>query len=271
MKRIVYCLLSIVYCLCACSPPNRSEESEERDIALKNNISRITEYRTILNLGGILLKEQVSREKLFDKNGFKIKEITHYDDGTIENIISLSYDKNGNLIFRKAVKPDSSVSFSDKRIYDENNNKTDYYFYNPDGSVLYRKPAIYDKEGRMIESRMYHDGEFKAVNKYKYVAKRMIENYECDEIGNFRHKWVYRYDERKNLIEEAQYKTDNDFSPLKNRYEYNAANLMVKETKYIGEEIQSWFIYEYNDKKLLSAKNEYVSGRFASKFRYQYE
>ncbi|OFY62512.1 MAG: hypothetical protein A3H98_13175 [Bacteroidetes bacterium RIFCSPLOWO2_02_FULL_36_8] len=268
MYRIWFFLLVIF--LPGCSTPNSSEEGKEREMAFKNHIKKITEFKTILNLGGIWLKEQVHREKFFDKNGFKFKEITHYDDGSIENIISLQYDKNGNLIFRKAVNPDSSVSYSDKRVFDEHNNKIEYYFYNPDSTLLYRKPAVYDKEGKMIESRMYHDGEWKATYKYKYQDARMTENNIYDSTGNFKHKWLYVYDNRNNLIEEVQYNSQNYIS-YQNKYEYTKDNFLIKETNYVGEEVQRSFSYKYNGKNLMEIKNEYVYGRLNSKFRYEYD
>lgn len=256
--------------LSGCSYTIKDEESKERDLVLKNNIKKIIEYRTITNPGGVTLKEQLCCEKLFDNYGFKVKEITHNDDGNIESIISLNYDTSGNLILRKAVRPDSSISYADKRVYDKNNHKTDYYFYNPDGSVLYRKSMVYDYSGRMIESRMFHDGILKAVNKYKYEGKRMIENDEFDSIGNFRHKWLYRYDELGNLIEEAQFNTQN-YCTIKNIYEFNAANKMIKEIKYTGDYLQFIGVYEYDNKNLLSGKTVYNAGKISAKYRYKYD
>ncbi|MDP1726403.1 MAG: hypothetical protein Q8M15_06435 [Bacteroidota bacterium] len=253
-----------------CSHPNRDEESKERNFVLKNNIKKITEYLTIINPGEMQLKEQINHEKLYDDNGFKIKEIIYNDDGVIENIISLNYDKKGNLIFRKAVKPDSSISYSDARIFDAHSNKTDYYFYNPDGSVLYKKAAKYDNYGRLTESRMYHDGVLKAVNKYTYQDMQMLENEECDSAGNFRHKWLYKFDEFGNLTEEAQYNVNN-YCTMKNLYEFNMARQLVKEIKYIGAYIQYRASYQYNGNGLLDAKIEYsTNGKISARYRYQY-
>lgn len=253
-----------------CSHQTKNAEYKEREMVLKYHIKKITEYQTVLNPVGIFQKELIRREKTYNKYGFKIKETVYHNDGTLEYVISLQYDKNGNLIFRKAVNPDSTLSFSDKGIYDENNNKTDYYFYNPDGSVLYRKPAVFDEEDRMIENRVFHDGELKAVSKFIYQDSKMIENNEYDSAGNFRHKWLYQYDVNSNLIEEMQLKSKN-IETYKNTYQYNEWNQLTKETRHSGGGFQNTFIYEYYLNRLLSAKSEYSTGRFISKLRYQYE
>ena len=269
-----FIIFGIIAGIDACSKMNHNKTAEENEqyIALKYRIKNSKEYVTYYRLGGGEQAEYIRREKIYDSNGLRTKEIVHSpEDSSIENITLHTYDSFGNLVFRKAVKTDSSSLFSEKRIYDKNNNKTESYFYNADGSVLYHKTFVYDKEGRLLKSQIVHDGQLKSKYTYEYNGMNMTESDDFDSTGKFLSKWLYNYDAHDNQIEAVQYNSKNILQQ-KTTSEYNSMDFKTKETNYFGTELRDFFIYEYNWKNLLSVRTEYASNsKITAKYRYKYE
>ncbi len=264
-------LIILLFCVSSCSSDYKSktEEQMENEMALKYRIRNITEYKTTFQFGNQQNK-QISNLKIFDENGMKKKEIG-YSLGSIENIITFEYDKNGNLLNESGIKKDSSFLFKITRSYYENNLRKELYFYLPDGTYKYRNLATYDKSGRMIELKYYWPDGLKSINKYVYRGHKKTEDTEYSPDGEFRYKWIYKYDNKDNLIEAVQYYPNNIIN-RKITYEYDLGRLLVKQSNYFGESIQNIFSFAYNDKKLMSSKIETsAGGMISAKFSYQYD
>lgn len=265
-------LLVIILFISSCShiTSNKTDEEKERLVMQKNKVKRITEYQTSF-FGALENKEQLSRVKVFDKNGLKIKE-EQYMDGSIDCVISNEYDKEDNLILSIGLNTSGGLVYKETRSYDKDNNRKELVFYLPDGTFKYKNFSVYDKEGKLIERNWYRPDGFKAKNKFTYNGLKKIEDTEYAPDGSFRYKWVYRYDAKDNLTEAVQY-YPNDIINAKITYQYNHYNQLVKQTDYFGDSIQDIVTFEYDKKTLLlSVKTEYTPNeKISSRYKYQYE
>ena len=264
-------IIILLFCVSSCSTDyrNKTEEQLEHEKVVKYKIKSIKQFKNTFQFG-IEQKEQLSRLENFDENGFKQKEII-YSDGNIESNINFEYDKNGNLINANSSTPKNSFIYKITRNYYENNLIKELYYYHADGTYKYRNIATYDKSGRMTELKYFYPDGLKSINKFVYSGHKKTEDAEYAPTGEFRYKWVYKYDNKDNLIEAIQYYPNNIINS-KITYEYDQGRLLLKQINYFGESIQNISSFTYNEKKLLSSKTEMASGGMISaKYTYQYE
>jgi hypothetical protein len=271
-----YCFATtFLFLLCSvssCSNINHTltDEEKERTLVLNYKIKTITELRTSV-FNGVNQPEKFSRIKHFDSNGFLTSETDYKMDGSPDDFLNYEYDNSGNLVLIKAFNPDSSLLFRETRSYDKNKSRKEFYFFLPDGTYKYRNIATYDSEGRMKELAWYWPTGFKSKNVYQYDDGKKISDEEFNPEGALTYKWIYKYDDKENLIEATQY------SPLENInrkiiYEYNNSDQLIRQTNYVGAEIQNSISFFYDEKKLLLSKTELsASKRVTSIIRYQYE
>lgn len=261
-------LLGIISC--SKMEQRKTDEEQEREVVLRNNIKGITEYKTSYSLD-VPGKESISHEKSFNKKGFKVKEVLYKFEGSPEFIISHEYDDNGNLILSTSLGPDSSFRFKVIKTYDENKRRDSITFYLPDGTFKYRNIASYDNVGRMVKLTWYGPEGLRSINKFRYDDNKKMEDAEYGPDEKLRYSWIYKYDEKENLITATQYSPENTVN-YKIEYKYNADNQLIKQIDYSGESIQTISKLEYDSKKLLSSKTEYsASGKIAVRYRYAYE
>ncbi|MBI4947359.1 MAG: hypothetical protein HY840_13285 [Bacteroidetes bacterium] len=259
----------VLVLLSSCSYHLKTEEEAERELMLRNKVKSITELTTPVRVS-LDAEEYISKETIFDQNGFKRKVVNHNADGSIESTVTCGYDKNNNLILTQGANSDKT-SFKETRSYDNHNNRIDLYHYLSDGSYKYRNRASYDSKGRMIELDWYWPTGLSAKRFYVYDGENMKEESEYSPQGQLLYKWKYKQDANNNLIEAVQYKPDSTILSKKVFF-YSNVNQLIKRIFYSGESIQNSQTYEYNKNGLMSAKNDFNPfGKVSVKYRYQYE
>ncbi|MBI2968297.1 MAG: hypothetical protein HYY40_10870 [Bacteroidetes bacterium] len=257
--------------LLACSQAVTTGQEKERELIKKNKIQSITEYVIFTHLG-IEDKEYINHVRLFNREGLLIKETIFLKEGRMDFFAIHEYDRNNNLILTTAMKPDSSFFYKETLSYDGNHNMTEkVYFEQPNGPYFYKNTAVYDSRRRMQEYFWWWPTGLKAINTFTYDGMKMREKMECDPMGKFLYKWVFKYNEKENLTEAVQYYPDSILNS-KITYKYDLFNRLTKQINYTRGSIQKTATFEYDRKNLLTSKTEYSSaGRVSAKFRYLYE
>lgn len=224
-------------------------------IKLKLQDWRITTFNI---LGNII------EEKIFDENG-KINSISRIKYDKENNIIEKTfvgggnseigkyiYDKNGNNIEFTYYHNNDEISFKQINKFDQKNNLIDHRFYEYNGNLRDKTLSKYNDNGLVIETKEYSsNGTYivfssKKTKEYDEKGNLIVEkNY--DEKGNLEFIYKYVYDEKNNEIEKILSK---DNSIEKNTRTFDKFNNCIKNFEYLNNNLKSNFTNNYKyDKK----------------------
>ncbi|MFH1004720.1 MAG: hypothetical protein V1781_04395 [Bacteroidota bacterium] len=134
------------------------------------------------------------------------------------------------------------------------------------------KHILFNDKGNIIEKILYwlwDDGNtYSAKLTYKYDEKEnLIEKNECKSDGTLNMKWIYKYDEKENRIEKNEYESDEILN-RKYIYKYDEKGNISEEKGNISEEIRcvsdknsysTKWTYKYDEKGNISEESEYES------------
>jgi hypothetical protein len=240
--RIYITLAGLLIFMFAC--PQAADDKKNRDIYVRNGI-----------------KNQISWDYAYDgnkpgKNGKKTSVSFFSSRGDITQVI--------------AYNPKGQVIHIEKYSYDAHGNKTEYSRFqgNTDTQADYQKISKYNEANQLVEENGY-DGVEHFSNTYQYDENgdmadiRYTKNNVLSEkriftrngnttlvtvynpSGAVTSKLVLRYDDRKNLVEEAVYGV-NQSELEKKTYNYDENENLKEEAKYKQDKITLKTTYDYN-------------------------
>jgi hypothetical protein len=180
------------------------------------------------------------------------------------------YDAAGNIAQVTTFNPKGAIVNIEKYKYDSHGNKTEYSRYagTTDKQAAYQKISKYNDRNLVYEESGY-DGVEHFTNNYKYddqgelIEIRYMKNSVLAEkrvfstsgkstqvsvfngSGVLSSKLVLRYDERKNLVEEAVYGV-NQSELEKKTYNYDDNKNLTQEAKYKLDKVTLKTCYNYN-------------------------
>jgi|GEM_PF-1631464 len=205
------------------------------------------------------------------------------------------FDATGNIAQVTTFNPKGAIVNIEKYKYDSHGNKTEYSRYsgNTESQAAYQKISKYNDKNLVYEESGY-DGVEHFTNIYKYDDKgelqeiRYMKNKVLGEkrvfsrdgtstqvsiyngSGLLSSKLVLRYDERKNLVEEAVYGV-NQSELEKKTYNYDDNKNLKEEAKYKLDKITLKTCYNYNangDLVEISEENQGTAKFIKKKYAY---
>jgi len=213
-------------------------------------------------------------KKHAQQNGIKVK--TQYDYSYKGGMPSesgymsskITYDEEGNVTEEINYRSSGEVMTITDYHYDGEGNRTGYDKY--DGSrdrLQYKKSIIFDGKGsKLMETGFNGADHFKTIYKYNgegelheihYVLNKNLDEIRkikrngnltkievYDENDNFLYHLYNRYNDNGKLIEEV--KNESNEESKKIEYDYNSADLLNEETKYLYGDFSYRHILEYD-------------------------
>jgi len=189
-------------------------------------------------------------EQFFDKNKNKIKEVILSEEGDEEQIITYSYDNDGNLISEKhhflfdeieentAFEYENNLLVEKKKEFSYGSIETTVFLYN--NHKLPTSIKVLDEDGIEEESEIF---EYEGKNLIHYLKQNAL-------VGKDTEIW-FKYDEKNRVIEEKRW-SHNDLKTLTTYYDYtndeDEPNIKIKNDK--GAVVEA-HIKELNEKKQL--------------------
>jgi hypothetical protein len=189
-------------------------------------------------------------EQFFDKSKNKIKEVILSEEGDEEQIITYSYDNDGNLISEKhhflfdeieentAFKYENNLLVEKKKEFSYGSIETTVFLYN--NHKLPTSIKVLDEDGIEEESETF---EYEEKNLIHYLKQNAL-------VGKDTEIW-FKYDEKNRVIEEKRW-SHNDLKTLTTYYDYtndeDEPNIKIKNDK--GAVVEA-HIKELNEKKQL--------------------
>ena len=189
-------------------------------------------------------------EQFFDKSKNKIKEVILSEEGDEEQIITYSYDNDGNLISEKhhflfdeieentAFNYENNLLVEKKKEFSYGSIETTVFLYN--NHKLPTSIKVLDEDGIEEESEIF---EYEGKNLIHYLKQNAL-------VGKDTEIW-FKYDEKNRVIEEKRW-SHNDLKTLTTYYDYtndeDEPNIKIKNDK--GAVVEA-HIKVLNEKKQL--------------------
>ena len=189
-------------------------------------------------------------EQFFDKNKNKIKEVILSEEGDEEQIITYSYDNDGNLISEKhhflfdeieentVFEYENNLLVEKKKEFSYGSIETTVFLYN--NHKLPTSIKVLDEDGIEEESEIF---EYEGKNLIHFLKQNAL-------VGKDTEIW-FKYDEKNRVIEEKRW-SHNDLKTLTTYYDYtndeDEPNIKIKNDK--GAVVEA-HIKELNEKKQL--------------------
>jgi hypothetical protein len=220
---------------------NKGQE-RARNIQLYNEMNELTEYSdwdrvTGSNqwrrwLHGIIEKTAENDKIIF----FRREQRYSGDYNLIETTI---YNINGNLISKTG--EDSYQEYNDR-----NDIILSRYENEKSNGIREEKYIIeYDSHFNKTNIKTYEKGNlvYETTNNYN-ENNLLLRTIIFDHVRNTQSKYVYTYDDRKNLLE-AKILDNNDNEIFRKYYQYDMKNRKIKQGEKTGSYERYW-IYEYS-------------------------
>ena len=189
-------------------------------------------------------------EQFFDKSKNKIKEVILSEEGDEEQIITYSYDNDGNLISEKhhflfdeieentVFEYENNLLVEKKKEFSYGSIETTVFLYN--NHKLPTSIKVLDEDGIEEESEIF---EYEGKNLIHFLKQNAL-------VGKDTEIW-FRYDEKNRVIEEKRW-SHNDLKTLTTYYDYtndeDEPNIKIKNDKGAVVEAHK---KELNEKKQL--------------------
>jgi len=177
----------------------------EREYISSSKISSIEKINFNLDSNGKPLKSEKLSTLNYNSKGFLTETIIYDTDGNVKYKFTYDYDNNGRRI--------KTTRFTDAKMtnyytydYNEFGNKTKAYRYDPAGNLEEYYIYKYDDEGNLIEEEWFSSSGGKVYSlKNDYDDGMKTHAYTYDENSDLIYEYVFRYDEKGNIIEEIKY------------------------------------------------------------------
>lgn len=183
----------------------------EREYISLSKINLIEKISFDLASAGTPSKGKKLSTQKYNSRGFLIETIMYDNDGNIQQKFSYEYDKNGvrtnTTRFNSAGQPVNIFKYD----YNMYGNKTKAYRYDLNEKLIEYYIYIYDNRSNLLEEVWYNIKDEKIYRlENKYYNDRKIETCTFDERSRILYKYVYKYDNNGNIIEELKYDSYGD-------------------------------------------------------------
>ncbi len=233
LKMIKYCsqifcclIVGLTIALQSCSSSVETEKKEkvryedktiktvknmellEREYIKSLKIKSIEKINFNLNAEGKPLKNQKLSTQTFNSDGFLVETIVYDDQGKIEYKYSYDYDKTGKKIKASRYTDGKIVQYFTYE-YNEYGNKVKAERFSSSGVPEEYYIYYYNGEGNLIEEEWFSASGIKTYsveNEFDNNLKTESKTY--DENDDLINKYISRYDDKKNIIEEIKYDSD---------------------------------------------------------------
>lgn len=182
----------------------------------------------------------------YDVNG----NITSYKTNTDLVLLVSNYDSTANVIISAKYNFNDKLVYEDTTMLDNNGNRIEQITkgYEP-SPYNFRASYNVDAKGNELEMDAYSNQKFLYKWVYKYDEKgNRIEDVQFYLLDSFLQKLVYQYDENRNMTEMALFK---DSLIERTTFKYNKQGSIIEEAKYGPDdkliETRS-YKYDYDDK-----------------------
>ncbi len=178
----------------------------EREYIKSLKIKSIEKINFNLNAEGKPIKNQKLSTQTFNSDGLLIETIVYDSQGKIEYKYSYDYDKNRFRI--KTARNNSKGEMTNYFTYEYNEygNKTKAKRFNSSGVPEEYYIYSYDREGNLIEEEWFSTTNTKIYNiENEFNNDLKTESKTYDENGDLINKYIFRYDDKKNIVEEIKY------------------------------------------------------------------
>ena len=158
--------------------------------------------------------------------------------GAINEINTITYDYNGNLIELKSFNGSDVLQSRYTYTYDSNGNQIESKWFDGNDVMESRYTSTYDSNGNEIESKSFNGSD---VLQFRYTSTydsngNEIEWKKFDGSDVLQFRYTYTYDSNGNLIEEKKF----DFSDvLETRYTrtYDSNGNLIEEKSLDGSDV----------------------------------
>ena len=221
---LAFLIISITFCFFyGCSSSKETEEKGkevryrpetviknldliEREYIRSSKIKSIEKISFDLTSKGKPFNGKKLSVQTYDPKGFLTGTITYNNEDGIQYKYTYSYDGAGKRIKTTRYNSKGEMKNYYKYDYDDNGNKIKVYCYDVKGNLEEYYVYDYDGDGNLVEERWYSSSGkevYNIENEYENNLKNQSTTY--DENGDLIYKYVFRYDDRGNIIEEAKY------------------------------------------------------------------
>jgi len=200
----------------------------------------------------------------YDEQGNKLERKGYKFDGTLDAKWTYKYDKKGILLEENIYSPEGVLQITTKSTYNENGNKIEESSVYSNGSLNNKELFKYDEKGNLIElnrnspwdslnfkgaycCKVYHytyddksiktsgtgydsKGNISFISKFD-SRKNLIESNSYNKVDNknIEYKTVYKYDDKRNVVEEKYDSSDGSFQGrIFFKYDYDKQNNWIK-------------------------------------------
>jgi len=185
-------------------------EAAEREYIKSSQIRSIEKIDFSINAAGKPLNSRKLSAQNFDRKGFLTNTFIYDKKGDVEYRYSYEYDKNENRIKTTRKNSDGRVVNYFTYEYNEHNNKVRAKRFNPDGILEEYYEYNYDSDGNLSSEDWYSaDGNEVYRIENEYENNRKAESKTFDENGNLVYRYIFKYDDRGNIVEEVKYDKDD--------------------------------------------------------------
>jgi len=186
------------------------------------------------------------------------------------------YDEKGNLIETNYYDIKTDVVYSKSRcVYDNNGNKLELTSYNKVGEIDGKNVYKYDNKNHEIEEKSTYwknnNLNGKIIHNYDYKSM-ILETSFFKADGSLKYKFVYKIDDRGNIIE-----VYNSIGKIetKTQYQYNEKGKIIKKSweSYKGGGTQKGeIIYQYDEEgNEIKRVESSIYGKIISTSQYVYD
>jgi len=152
-------------------------------------------------------REVIEEKYFYNEKGDEI-EIKYFDDGEYDfsRVFEHEYDKKGRIVSQKKWEKytDGSndlLSYHISMSYDKNGNVIEKFYYRSDGTPYRKDVNKYDKAGNLIEEYEYDGDELETLNVNTYnVYGETIKNISYNGSKELNYTNTYRYDKYGYLV-----------------------------------------------------------------------
>ncbi|RPI67701.1 MAG: hypothetical protein EHM47_15395 [Ignavibacteriales bacterium] len=220
---ILSCFLGIVFVFSSFSSSSETEREEdvrydvkddeiilnldavEREYISSSKINSIDKINFNLDAEGKPLDSEKLSTLKYNPEGFLTETIIYNDEGGVKFSFTYDYDSKG-LRTRTSRYINNKLTNYYTYEYNEFGNKTKAFRYNTEDELEEYYIYEYDTEGNLVEEEWFSPEGKKVYNiENDYDNNVKTRSYTYDESGHLVFEYLFRYDDKGNVIEEIRY------------------------------------------------------------------
>jgi len=252
-KILIIILFSIITS-CSNRAQINNQNTDLKKLHLHGKVKSVKEYVVKNN------KKQISREKLFNKDGNLLKEI-YYNNGKYSFKISYQYNKNQMLI-KKTFESEHQYSQETYR-YNSNNKLTETvitYRDNTKDYFVYK----YNKDGLLAEKLLKKGDKNNGKTVYKYKNKELMQEINFNDEGLLISSKTYKKQDSTNFSVITKIRDDI-------KYKFTKKKDTIIMWKKAFSSIPEIIVKVYDKNHYIISEKTYKSKKLIKEQSFQYE